>query len=136
IPTEKAIQLTQQDIDQLIDNFDDIALWKEKFPPESWILRGFGIVQLYDATTESSVSTLKTNLLKATDNHDQELEEDFQSVFRSIFRIPDLKIGLTIFDQEDQKFIRPNTSKKNIQSLILDEAEEADCSDKLYHCFS
>ncbi|WP_284653222.1 GAF domain-containing protein [Flavobacterium terrisoli] len=135
IPTEKAIQLTQEEIDYLIDNFDDITIWKKKFPQGSWILKGFGIVQLYDATTESSVSTLKTNLLKATDNHDEELEEDFQSIFRSIFRIPDLKIGLTIFDPEEKKFIRPNASKKNIPSLILDEAEEAECGKKLYDCF-
>lgn len=136
IPTEKALKLTQVDIDQLIDNFDDITLWKEKFPTESWILKGFGIIQLFDATTECSVSTLKTNLLKATDNHEEELEEDFHSVFRSIFRIPDLKIGLTIFDPEDQKFIRPNADKDKIQSLILDEAQEAACSNQLYDCFS
>ncbi|MFN3754496.1 GAF domain-containing protein [Flavobacterium sp.] len=136
IPTERAIKLTQEDIDQLIDNFDDITLWKEKFPADSWILKGFGIVQLYDATTESSVSTLKTNLLKANDNHEEDLEEDFQSIFRSIFRIPDLRIGLTIFDPEEQKFIRPNANKDKIQSLILNEAEEAECSNKLYDCFS
>ncbi|WP_291130933.1 GAF domain-containing protein [Flavobacterium sp. UBA7682] len=135
IPTNKAIPLTQEDIDLLIENFDDIALWKEKFPLESWILKGFGIVQLYDATTESSVSTLKTNLLKATDTKDEDLQEDFQSIFRSIFKIPDLKVGLTIYDPEDKKFIRPNVDAKNIQSVILSETEEADCGKKLYDCF-
>jgi hypothetical protein len=135
IPTAEAVSLTQQDIDQLIDNFDNIALWKQKFPIGSWILKGFGIVQLFDTTIESSVSTLKTNLLKAGDNHDEPLEEDFQSIFRSIFKISDLKIGLTFFDPEEQKFIHPDTSKNNIQSLILDEAEEADCGAKRYDCF-
>lgn len=64
IPTENSVELTQQDIDQLIDNYNDIDLWKSKFPSGSWILRGFGIVSLFDATTESAISTLKSNLLK------------------------------------------------------------------------
>ncbi|MGV3697993.1 GAF domain-containing protein [Flavobacterium sp.] len=134
IPTEKAVPLTEKDIDTLIDNFDDFELWKEKFPLKSWILKGFGIVQLFDATTESSVSTLKTNLLKATDTKDEELAEDFQSIFRSIFRIPDLKIGLTVYDPEDKKFVRPNVDAKNLHSFILNEDEEAQCSEKRYSC--
>jgi hypothetical protein len=135
IPTEKAIQLTEEDINLLIDNYDNYELWKEKFPPKSWILKGFGIVQLFDTTTESSVSTLKTNLLKATDTKNEELAEDFQSIFRSIFRIPDLKIGLTIYEPDDKKFIRPNADARNIYSFILDECEEAECSGKLYNTF-
>lgn len=133
VPTEKAIRLTQEDIDRLVDNFEDLELWKEKFPPGSWILKGFGIVQLFDATTESSVSNLKTNLLKATDSKDEELEEDFESIFRSIFRIPDLRIGLTIYDPEEKRFIRP-IGKKNIPSLLLNEEEEAECTKKTYDC--
>jgi hypothetical protein len=44
MPTDKAIPLTTDDINLLMDNYDNIALWKEKFPKESWILKGFGIV--------------------------------------------------------------------------------------------
>lgn len=135
IPSEKAIPLTEEDVNKLIDNYDDFDLWKEKFPEGSWILKGFGIVQLFDVTSESSVSTLKTNLLKAADTKDEDLEEDFQSIFRSIFRIPDLKVGLTIYDQEDQKFIRPIVKAKNTDSILLGENEEADCSKGLYTCF-
>lgn len=135
IPTEKAIALTQEDIDMLIDNFDDIDLWKEKFPVGSWILKGFGIVQLFDATIESAVSNLKTNLLKATDKEKHDMSDDFLAIFRSIFKIPDLKFGLTIYDPEEQKFIRPNAHKETIKSLILNEADEAKCTNKLYSCF-
>ena len=135
IPTERKTDLTQEDIDLLMDNFEDFELWKEKFPERSWILKGFGIIQLFDATTESSVSNLKTNLLKAADAEHEDLEEDFLSIFRSIFRIPDLKIGLTIYDPEDKKFLRPLKNAKNIESIILSENEEAECSKSLYDCF-
>src|ERR1700759_3868302 len=39
LPTEKSKMLTQDDIDLLMDNYDDLELWKEKFPPNSWILK-------------------------------------------------------------------------------------------------
>ncbi|MNR95655.1 hypothetical protein D3C72_267890 [compost metagenome] len=55
IPTEKAPELTPDDIDLLMDNYGNIELWKEKFPVESWILKGFGIAILFDATTQLKV---------------------------------------------------------------------------------
>lgn len=136
IPTEKSIPLTQEDIHKLIDNYDDFEFWQEKFPLESWIMKGFGIIQLFDTTTESSVSNLKTNLLKATDTKSEDLVEDFQSIFRSIFRIPDLRIGLTVYDPMDKKFIRPNIDLNNINSFILDDIEEDVCSNERFASFT
>lgn len=50
IRTEASVPLSQIDIDQLMNNYDDLALWKERFPRESWILKGFAIMTLFDAT--------------------------------------------------------------------------------------
>src|SRR6218665_2765115 len=63
LPTENALPLTSEDVELLMDNYHDAALWKSKFPSQSYIMRGFGVMTLYDATTESAVSNLKTNLL-------------------------------------------------------------------------
>ncbi len=134
IPTQKAYPFTQEEIDILINDFENITLWKEKFPPGSWILKGFGIIQLFDASTESAISNLKTNLLKA-DDAKEELIEDFESIFRSIFKIPDLKIGLTLYDSEEKKLYKTNSAKKNIHSLILNDLDETDCDSKLCKCF-
>lgn len=134
IPTQKAYPFTQEEIDILINDFENITLWKEKFPLGSWILKGFGIIQLFDASTESAISNLKTNLLKA-DDAKEELIEDFESIFRSIFKIPDLKIGLTLYDSEEKKFYKTNSAKKNIHSLILNDLDETDCDSKLCKCF-
>lgn len=71
LQTEKAIALTQEDINLLIDNYDDIDLWKEKFPQESWILKGFGIMTLYDNSVESAISNLKSNLLSSEDRKNE-----------------------------------------------------------------
>ncbi len=62
-PTESFKHLTEDEINELVDNYDNTALWKEKFPPNSWIFKGFVIVSLVDVTVENAVSNLKTYLL-------------------------------------------------------------------------
>jgi len=125
LPTEKAIDITDEDVTLLMDNFDDLELWKEKFPAGSWISKGFGIVSLFDATTESAISNLKTNLLVS-----EELKEvtkaNFEGIFRSIYQIPDLRIGYTEVNVEDNLFrLAPFQEMK---SHILNDSAEMSCN--------
>ncbi|WP_125719836.1 GAF domain-containing protein [Flavobacterium ustbae] len=133
IPTENSVPLTQEDIDQLIDNYNDINLWKSKFPKGSWILRGFGIVSLFDATTESAISILKSNLLKPgpkTVNTDQEVS----NIFQSIFNLPNLKVGFIIYNPEEEKFIRPAKYENQMKSFLLSSDQEVDCKNAFFGC--
>lgn len=135
--TDKIRPLSQTEIDELIDNYDNLELWKQKFPPHSWILKGFVIVTLVDATVESAVSNLKTNLLKSKSQKTADDGESFESIFRSIFKIPDLKVGVTIYNEEDDLFVKPFIDKdkqKNMKSFILLDEEEADCKNALCGC--
>lgn len=134
IPTKKAPEISQDDIDLLMDNYDNIALWKEKFPVESWILKGFGILILFDSTTESAISKLKGNLLKP-DKEPITFYENFESIFRSIFKIADLRIGLVFYNEEEEKFVKPSFSDHSINSFILPIEEEVDCKNTLLGCF-
>jgi hypothetical protein len=128
-------KLTQTEIDELIDNYDNLELWKEKFPPNSWMLKGFVIVTLVDATVESAVSDLKTNLLKSKMKK-SDMTESFESIFRSIFKIPDVKVGITLYNEEDDMFIKPfiDNSKEKMNSFILLDENEADCKNALCGC--
>ncbi|KGO85630.1 hypothetical protein Q765_15585 [Flavobacterium rivuli WB 3.3-2 = DSM 21788] len=124
IPTDKAVSLTPEDISKLIDNFDNLDLWKEKFPEGSWISKGFGIVSLFDATTESAISNLKSSLL-VSDELKEVKKANFENIFRSIYRISDLKIGFTEINVEDNVFkIAPF---KDIKSHILVGNKEMNC---------
>ncbi len=132
-PTAKAISLSTEDIDQLIDNYDDISLWKEKFPQESWSLKGFGIASLFDATTESAISNLKSSLLKA--DNETNNRQSFEIIFRSIFKIPDLKVGLIIYNEEENKFAKPPFSNNELSSYILSGQDEiVDCEKAFFGC--
>jgi hypothetical protein len=133
-PTREHPQLTKEDVYQLINNYDDIGLWKSVFPPGSYQLKGFAILNMFDSTVENAVSALKGTLI--TGMHDVNVEDDFESIFRSIYRIPDLHIGFTAFDAEENKFNSIAPLRK-IKSYMLNNSPEAICTDilgpKSYH---
>lgn len=128
IPTEKAPVLTQADIELLINNYNDLALWKEKFPKGAWIMKGFTIMTLFDATVENAVSILKTNLLGNATAPD--LQQSLLGIFRSIFRIPDMHIGFTSFDRGEGKFNNAPLGQK-LYSFLLPNQHDYDCSEVL-----
>lgn len=132
-PTENTKLLNQTEIEELIDNYDNIDLWKKAFPENSWYLKGFAIISLVDVTVESAVSNLKSNLLK-TDVEKSKLNDSFESIFRSVFKIPDLKIGFTFYDEEENIFTTPPFKDENFQSFILLNQNEADCKNALCGC--
>lgn len=133
IATDKSPKLSQDDIDLLMDNYDNLDLWKEKFPVESWILKGFGIAILFDATTESSISKLKSNLLKP-EREQIALQENFESIFRSIFKIANLRVGVIVYNAEEDKFVKPTLNDKSLTSFILSTEEEVPCKNALLGC--
>ncbi|EDM36689.1 hypothetical protein PBAL39_25515 [Pedobacter sp. BAL39] len=120
LPTDQSVPLTQEDIDLLLNNYDDLTLWKEKFPENSWQLKGFVIMTLYDATVESAASILKERLLGLNVSG---FQDTIQSVFRSIFRIPDIRIGVTVFDSERRMLVRELFGHQ-MQSFLLPGEEE------------
>ena len=136
-PTQNACELNADDIEFLINNYDSIDAWKQKFPPSSWTLNGFGIVQLYDATIESALSILKSDLLKP-DSEIENFTESSENIFRSIFKIPDLKVGFSLHNQEDNTFSSALLNNQNVKSFILLDSNQenySDCKNEFYNCF-
>lgn len=132
-PSDNVRYLSQNEIDELIDNYDDIDLWKEKFPVGSWILKGFVIVSLVDVTVENAVSNLKTYLLNPN-LQKSESKEDSYSIFRSVFKIPDLRMGFTMYNEEEDVFEKPLFSDGKTASFILLNNSKADCKNALCGC--
>ena len=123
-PTEKAKEISQEDVDKLIQNVDNIELWKEMFPPKSWIFKGFTILNLTDVTIDDAISELKTTLLYQETTEKEELLK-LQEIFRSIYKIPDLRVGFTVYNPEEKIFERMDA--KDAQSFILNKQLVSDC---------
>jgi hypothetical protein len=101
--TDESPKLTEADLDELMDNFDDVALWKQKIPPGSYLVKGFSLMTLVDVTVENALSTLKSNLLANTST--PEVKESLVGIFRSMYGISDMRMGFTLFDKNEDKFL-------------------------------
>lgn len=115
-PLENVKKLTEGEIAELIDNFEDYDLWREKFPPQSWELKGFAVISFFDATTENAISNLKSKLINIED--DKNLKAEMNTIFRSIFQVADLEVGYTAINIEENKFVR-SPINGIMQSFIL-----------------
>ncbi len=125
---ENAIDLTEDDVDFLIQNIEDADLWREKFPPLSWIFKGFIIMNLTDVTVDDAISDLKTTLLHKETSDEEELLK-FQEIFQSIYRLPDIRVGFTVFNKADMIF--EHMENRDAFSFILDTKKEGDCKESI-----
>lgn len=95
-PTDKSFNLTYEDYLDLLDNYDNLDLWMKKIPPDSWIMRGVGIANLIDITSDSSIAGITSNLLvKSRDSFGH-----IQNNIKRLFNIKDLKTGFFMYDQD------------------------------------
>ena len=128
-PTDKAKKITQEDYNQLLDNFDNLALWKEKFPPDSYIFNGFVISNIFDVTEDQSISNIKSSLIGEDKRKDENFIQGFHEIFRSLLGINDIKVGFSIYNQEEDVFER--VYGVGMHSYLLGDMETRKCSDAL-----
>ncbi|MDX1463397.1 MAG: GAF domain-containing protein, partial [Marinirhabdus sp.] len=125
--TKKSKEITEADVAELLDNFDNIELWKEKFPPKSWKFYGFVIANLYDATADVSISNFKTSLLSNEANSSNFIDE-FKDILTSLYSFHDIEVGLTMFDEEHDTLEQPAISPT---SFILAGKSKEKCNTAL-----
>eukprot|EP00035_Acanthoeca_spectabilis_P026647 m.463598 g.463598 ORF g.463598 m.463598 type:complete len:791 (+) comp23105_c0_seq1:29-2401(+) len=104
IPTAKSKEITQADVDELLENPNDVELWMSKIPPESFISKGFVIANLFDVTAEQSISEIKSKLISKNDFHQANFMEELQETFKSFFKLPNIKVGFASYDARSDKF--------------------------------
>lgn len=119
IPTKNAVDITKEDFEELVDNFGNIDLWKKKFPPNSWIMRGVNIINMVDVTLDHSIESITSNLLvKNPDTF-----ERIQDGIRTLLNNADLHIGVLTLEQN--KLVP--LAKQDIKSILLSHDESISC---------
>ncbi|MEN3323093.1 GAF domain-containing protein [Mariniflexile soesokkakense] len=131
LPTEKAKKITQEDFDELLDNFDNIALWKEKFPPNSYIFKGFVISNIFDVTDDQSISNIKSNLIIDEECSDEDFIENFRKTFQSLLGIKNIQVGFSVFNKEDRLF--ENIIGMGSSSFLISDEASKPCQQTLCH---
>ena len=120
--TDAAPEITDEDIKLLLDNFHNIDIWKEKFPPNSYILKGFGLMNLFDVTQDQTISEIRSDLLKKDDGS---IVQKLRLSLSEFYRISDLKLGFSLFEIANQSL--ESTRIKKSESLILDNEQMVSC---------
>lgn len=128
VPTTTSVPLTEADIEQLIDNFDDITLWKKFFPTESYILKGFAIINLFDATIENAVSVFKENF---SIENARNLLKNTESILKTIYKVSDIRCGLMLYNEEQDVFSKPAFAP-DLRSYLLQDTAELIAINALY----
>ncbi len=124
--TDNAPKLNKKDFKLLLDNFDDIEIWKEKFPPNSYTFKGFGLINLFEVTSEEMVSSIKENLLEGG----EDLVPKLQDNIRDFYGIKDLRLGYSIYNNINSKL--SDTIIKNSSSIILNREENINCETEFF----
>ena len=127
--TAEAPNITQEDFDELLDNFENIELWKTKFPPNSYFLKGFVISNMFDVTDDQSISNIKSSLIGEDKRQDEGFMNSFYDIFRSLFSLNDIKVGFSIYNDEEDQFERVYGVGMN--SYLLGNQDLKHCADAL-----
>ncbi|MBL4744773.1 MAG: GAF domain-containing protein [Flavobacteriaceae bacterium] len=119
---DNAPEITEEDYLQLLDNFDNIALWKEKFPLNSYELKGFGIMNLFDVTQDEILTNLKDNLLDRNHHSFFNLQKNIANLFGD----PSIQFGFSTYDKNCKN--PQSKDRYSFNSFILEEGILLDCN--------
>ncbi|APY11427.1 GAF domain-containing protein [Seonamhaeicola sp. S2-3] len=128
-PTPNAPKITQEDYEELLDNFENLDLWKEKFPPNSYVFEGFVISNIFDVTDDQSISNIKSSLISDESHKDASFIERFYEIFRSLLGLKDIKVGFSMYNAEDNTF--ESLYGVSASSFLLSDLEKEDCKKAL-----
>ncbi|MFT4761124.1 MAG: hypothetical protein ACI9XO_003912 [Paraglaciecola sp.] len=118
IKTDSAPDITKEDIDYLLQNADNVEVWKEKFPPESYIFKGFCLVNLFDVTQDVIINKIRSLFLR----NDDQVYPDFQKALQNLMNIDDLMVGYSTYDLSEKQSLG-TFFNQNTASLFLEENE-------------
>ena len=121
--------MTQEDVDELLENYNNVDLWKEKIPPGSFIAKGFTISNMFDVTAEHSISDIKSSLIANGRDKGSDFMESLTETFRSFFRLKNLRAGFVRYDQNDN--VLQSVGAYGMESVLLGDNETAVCEEIL-----
>ncbi len=129
VPRPNAPKITEKDYAELLDNFENIELWKEKFPPNSYEFNGFVISNIFDVTDDQSISNIKSSLIGEDKRKDENFMQGFYEIFRSLFGFKNLEVGFSIYNEEEHTF--EPVYGVGMNSFLLNKADNLSCGDAL-----
>ena len=128
-PHKDAPKITAADYEALLDNFENIELWKTKFPPSSYEFKGFVISNIFDVTDDQSISNIKSSLIGDSKRKDEGFMKNFHQIFSSLLGLKAIKVGFSIYIKESDSF--ESVYGVGMESYLLNNNTKLKCSEAM-----
>ncbi|HEY4649792.1 MAG TPA: GAF domain-containing protein [Pontibacter sp.] len=86
--------LKPQEINFLINRYNNLDLWMQQLPPDNFEFSGFAIYDFTDVTREETISALRFDLLEQNAVTSEKSLLDLQQKLRILFGLPGIRLGL------------------------------------------
>lgn len=86
-------KLSAQEINFLINRYNDLDLWMMKLPPDNFEFSGFSIYDFTEVTNEETISSLRFDLLNRDSVSTEEGFLNLQQKLRILFGLPGIQLG-------------------------------------------
>jgi len=128
-PLEEAPVITDETVATLSNNYENISMWKELFPPGSWVVSGFGIKNFVHISGEESLSRIKDLLIEDSSNSNaQEFRNRMNSYMSTLLDVPNVESVFIMYDQNTGHFVK---TREDDNSLALKDSMSCDKIDIL-----
>ena len=123
--------LSEEEIFELINNFDKPELWLEKIPPTHFEFHGLVAVNLVDVTEEEAMSRIRQFLLQRDAVLEEHTIAQMEDLLSSYFNVPGLRLGLTEYKTSKESgstenfAVRQHLLKKAFPELKIKEYEQS-----------
>ena len=123
--------LSEEEIFELINNFDKPELWLEKIPPTHFEFHGLVAVNLVDVTEEEAMSRIRQFLLQRDAVLEEHTIAQMEDLLSSYFNVPGLRLGLTEYKPSkesgntDNFSVRQHLLKKEFPKLKIKDYEQS-----------
>ena len=125
--------LSEEDIKKLLNNIDNVALWREALPPDNFMFNGFVIGNMTDITQEEAISNFKEMLLERDALTNTKKLSNLQEEMRIFLENNDLKLGITALDYPQKNIQHQYKIRGNFLSDTSLELIPSDFPNSIYH---
>lgn len=94
----------------LMEKIYDVDLWMQYIRPGDYEFHGFIVIRLVDVTEQEMLSSLKYDLLERNAVVKEENFSRIQHKLRSLFGIPEIRLGIAYFDPNNNLILNGSSS--------------------------
>ena len=105
--------ISSEQITLMMNDLNNTQLWLEHIEPEAFEFQGFSVCQLVEVTEGEMLSKIKYDLLKKDAVICPVSFATIQHKIRSIFKLPEMQLGLSFFDVENNIISNQGMSEWN-----------------------